>query len=128
MLASFSPILLLWYIFPIIVFLASDYIVTTFKLKQRFNLKTPDITIPFLIVGMHEISKSISTFSILPYFLLTILLLGISVVVFQAYRYREIMYGRFFKMFWRLTFLLSFLVYFILIIAGMHSDRHPRAQ
>lgn len=119
MLASFSPILLLWYIFPIIVFLASDYIVTTFKLKQRFNLKTPDITIPFLIVGMHEISKSISTFSILPYFLLTILLLGISVVVFQAYRYREIMYGRFFKVFWRLTFLLSFLVYFILIIVSV---------
>lgn len=119
MLASFSPILLLWYIFPIIVFLGSDYIVTTFKLKQRFNLKTPDITVPFLIVGMHEISKSISTFSILPYFLLTILLLGISVVVFQAYRYREIMYGRFFKMFWRLTFLLSILVYFILIIASV---------
>lgn len=119
MLASFLPVLLLWYIFPIIVFLASDYIVTTFKLKQRFNLKTPDITIPFLIVGMHEISKSISSFSILPYFLLTILLLGISVVVFQAYRYREIMYGRFFKMFWRLTFLLSVLVYFILIIASI---------
>ena len=119
MLASFSPILLLWYIFPIIVFLGSDYIVTTFKLKQRFNLKTPDITVPFLIVGMHEISKSISSFSILPYFLLTILLLGISVVVFQAYRYREIMYGRFFKMFWRLTFLLSELVYFILIIASI---------
>lgn len=119
MLASFSPILLLWYIFPIIVFLASDYIVTTFKLKQRFNLKTPDITVPFLIVGMHEISKSISTFSILPYFLLSILLLGISVVVFQAYRYREIMYVRFFKMFWRLTFLLSVLVYFILIIASI---------
>ncbi|MGM0167317.1 hypothetical protein IGI39_002298 [Enterococcus sp. AZ135] len=117
--ASFSPILLLWYIFPIIVFLASDYIITTFKLKQRFNLKTPDITVPFLIVGMHEISKSISSFSILPYFLLTILLLGISVVVFQAYRYREIMYGRFFKMFWRLTFLLSVLVYFILIIASV---------
>ena len=119
MLASFSPILLLWYIFPIIVFLASDYIVTTFKLKQRFNLTTPDITVPFLIVGMHEISKSISTFSILPYFLLSILLLGISVVVFQAYRYREIMNGRFFKMFWRLTFLLSVLVYFILIIASI---------
>ena len=119
MLASFSPILLLWYIFPIIVFLASDYIVTTFKLKQRFNLKTPDITVPFLIVGMHEISKSISTFSILPYFLLSILLLGISVVVFQAYRYREIMYGRFFKMFLCLTFLLSVLVYFILIIASI---------
>ncbi|EOH79000.1 Protein of unknown function [Enterococcus malodoratus] len=117
--ASFSPVLLLWYIFPIIVFLASDYIVTTFKLKQRFNLKTPDITVPFLIVGMHEISKSISSFSILPYFLLTILLLGISVVVFQAYRYREIMYGRFFKMFWRLTFLLSVLVYFILIITSV---------
>ncbi|REC32139.1 hypothetical protein CF160_06650 [Enterococcus pseudoavium] len=119
MLASFSPILLLWYIFPIIVFLGSDYLVTTFKLKQRFNLKTPDITVPFLVVGMHEISKSISSFSILPYFLLTILLLGIGVVVFQAYRYREIMYGRFFKMFWRLTFLLSILIYFVLIIASI---------
>lgn len=119
MLASFSPILLLWYIFPIIVFLGSDYLVTTFKLKQRFNLKTPDITVPFLVVGMHEISKSISSFSILPYFFLTILLLGIGVVVFQAYRYREIMYGRFFKMFWRLTFLLSILIYFVLIIASI---------
>ncbi|GAA2899762.1 DUF3397 domain-containing protein [Enterococcus pseudoavium] len=119
MLASFSPILLLWYIFPIIVFLGSDYLVTTFKLKQRFNLKTPDITVPFLVVGMHEISKSISSFSILPYFLLTILLLGIGVVVFQAYRYREIMYGRFFKMFWRLTFLLTILIYFVLIIASI---------
>ncbi|MDT2758385.1 DUF3397 domain-containing protein [Enterococcus xiangfangensis] len=114
-------VLLLWYIFPIIVFLASDYIVTIFKLKQRFNLKTPDITVPFLIVGMHEISKSISSFSILPYFLLTILLLGIGVVVFQTYRYREIMYGRFFKMFWRLTFLLSVLVYFALIVASIIS-------
>ncbi|MDT2827588.1 MAG: DUF3397 domain-containing protein [Enterococcus viikkiensis] len=119
MLAAFSPVILLWYIFPLIVFLASDYIVTTFKLKQRFNLRTPDITVPFLIVGMHEISKSISTFSILPYFLLTILLLGISVVVFQAYRYREIMYGRFFKMFWRLTFLLSVLMYLILILVSI---------
>lgn len=117
--ATFSPILILWYIFPVIVFFASDYIVNLFKLKQRFNIKTPDITVPFLIVGMHEISKSFSTFSILPYFLLTILLLGIGVVVFQAYRYREIMYGRFFKMFWRLTFLLSILVYFILIIASV---------
>ena len=105
--ATFSPILILWYIFPVIVFFASDYIVNLFKLKQRFNIKIPDITVPFLIVGMHEISKSFSTFSILPYFLLTILLLGIGVVVFQAYRYREIMYGRFFKMFWRMTFLLS---------------------
>lgn len=117
--AAFSPVILLWYIFPLIVFLASDYIVTTFKLKQRFNLRTPDITVPFLIVGMHEISKSISTFSFLPYFLLTILLLGISVVVFQAYRYREIMYGRFFKMFWRLTFLLSVLMYLILILVSI---------
>ncbi len=117
--AAFSPVILLWYIFPLIVFLASDYIVTTFKLKQRFNLRTPDITVPFLIVGMHEISKSISTFSILPYFLLTILLLGISVVVFQAYRYREIMYGRFFKMFWRLTFLLSVVMYLILILVSI---------
>lgn len=117
--AAFSPVILLWYIFPLIVFLASDYIVTTFKLKQRFNLRTPDITVPFLIVGMHEISKSISTFSILPYFLLTILLLGISVVAFQAYRYREIMYGRFFKMFWRLTFLLSVLMYLILILVSI---------
>ncbi|GCF93974.1 lipoprotein [Enterococcus florum] len=118
MLGSFSLVLLLWYIFPVIVFLASDYIVNTFKLKQKFNIKVPDISVPFLIVGMHEISKYISTFSILPYFLLTIFFLGIGIVAFQAYRFREIMYGRFFKMFWRSTFLMSILLYFILIIVS----------
>lgn len=104
--------------FPVIILLGSDYIVSALKLKQRFNIKVPDISVPFLFVGMHEISKHISTFSILPYFLLTILLLGIAVVLFQAYRYREIVYGRFFKMFWRMTFLLSVVMYFILIIAS----------
>lgn len=117
-LGTFSPILLLWYVFPVIILLGSDYIVSVLKLKQRFNIKVPDISVPFLFVGMHEISKHISTFSILPYFLLTILLLGIAVVLFQAYRYREIVYGRFFKMFWRMTFLLSVVMYFILIIAS----------
>ncbi|OJG37375.1 hypothetical protein RV00_GL000332 [Enterococcus devriesei] len=40
-------------------------------------------------------------------------------MVFQAYRYREIMYGRFFKMFWRLTFLLSVVMYLILILVSI---------
>ncbi|MBV7389809.1 DUF3397 domain-containing protein [Enterococcus sp. ALS3] len=118
---SFSPMLLLWYIFPVIVFFASNYLYTTLHLRDRFNIRIPDITVPFLIIGMHEISKLTYGLSILPYILLTILCIGIAVVIFQAIRYREILYRRFFKMFWRLAFLVSFLMYFVVIIASIVS-------
>jgi hypothetical protein len=118
---TFSPALIFWYIFPIILLIASKFIIRLFALNRKFKLKTPDLVVPFLFLGIHTVSLSLGMQSILPFFFLTILLLGIVVTIFQIVQFREIVYPRFFKMFWRLTFLLVMAVYFLLDIFSILS-------
>lgn len=118
---TFSPILLLWYIFPLIVLLVAQIIVKLLSLTKRFQLKAPDLAVPFLIYGIHELSVTTFTTSIFPYYLLSILSLGIGLALFHAYFYAEIKYGRFFKMYWRSVYLLSLLLHTILIIVNIIS-------
>ncbi|MFC0233387.1 DUF3397 domain-containing protein [Vagococcus entomophilus] len=104
-----------WYIFPILLLFASSYIVTTFSLDTRFKVKAVDIATPFLLVGIHELSKVAFKHSVLPYILLTILLLGIIIAIVHAYYYHELNYRRYFKMYARFVFLLTFILYVVLI-------------
>ncbi|MEI5994856.1 DUF3397 domain-containing protein [Candidatus Enterococcus mansonii] len=116
---SFSVIMLFWYVFPVIVLFACNFIISTFSLTERYKVKAPDISIPFLFIGLNELSKDSYGQSIVPYMIISVLLLGICVAVFQAYYYGEILYGRYFKMFWRLVFLLSFILYVVLILLNI---------
>ncbi|WP_375179194.1 DUF3397 domain-containing protein [Enterococcus rotai] len=116
---SFSVIMLFWYVFPIIVLFACNFIISTFSLTERFKVKAPDISIPFLFIGLNELSKDSYGQSIVPYMVISVLLLGICVAVFQAYYYGEILYGRYFKMFWRLVFLLSLILYGVLVLLNI---------
>ncbi|EOI05159.1 lipoprotein [Enterococcus moraviensis ATCC BAA-383] len=116
---SFSVIMLFWYVFPVIVLFACNFIISTFSLTERFKVKAPDISIPFLFIGLNELSKDSYGQSIVPYMVISVLLLGICVAVFQAYYYGEILYGRYFKMFWRLVFLLSLILYAVLILLNI---------
>ncbi|MBP2098346.1 hypothetical protein J2Z52_001158 [Enterococcus rivorum] len=116
---SFSAIMLFWYVFPIVVLFACNFIISTFSLTERYKVKSPDIAIPFLLLGLNELSKNTYEQSIVPYLIISILLLGIGVAVFQAYYYGEIIYGRYFKMFWRLVFLISMILYVVLILLNI---------
>ncbi|MBM7689509.1 hypothetical protein BCR24_12135 [Enterococcus ureilyticus] len=116
---SFSVIMLFWYVFPVIVLFACNFIISTFSLTERFKVKAPDISIPFLFIGLNELSKDSYGQSIVPYMIISVLLLGICVAVFQAYYYGEILYGRYFKMFWRLVFLLSLVLYAVLVLLNI---------
>ncbi|GGC98560.1 DUF3397 domain-containing protein [Enterococcus wangshanyuanii] len=116
---SFSVIMLFWYVFPVIVLFACNFIISTFSLTERYKVKAPDISIPFLFIGLNELSKDSYGQSIVPYMVISVLLLGICVAVFQAYYYGEILYGRYFKMFWRLVFLLSLILYALLILLNI---------
>ncbi|MBO0470772.1 DUF3397 domain-containing protein [Enterococcus sp. DIV0242_7C1] len=116
---SFSVIMLFWYVFPVIVLFACNFIISTFSLTERYKVKAPDISIPFLFIGLNELSKDSYGQSIVPYMIISVLLLGICVAVFQAYYYGEILYGRYFKMFWRLVFLLSLILYALLILLNI---------
>lgn len=114
-----SLLMFFWYFFPVIVLFASNYIITTLSLQKRFRLKAPDIATPFLFMGLHEISKDSYGMSILPYFFISILLLGCIVLAFHFVYYKDIQYGRFFKMFWRLVFLLTIILYVVLSVLNL---------
>lgn len=116
---SFSVIMLFWYIFPVIVLFACNFLISTFSLTERFKIKAPDISVPFLFIGLNELSKNTYGQSIVPYMIISVLLLGICVALFQAYYYGEILYGRYFKMFWRLIFLLSIILYGLIILLNI---------
>lgn len=116
---SFSIVMLFWYVFPVIVLFACNFVISTFSLTERFKIKAPDISIPFLFIGLNELSKNTYGQSIVPYMIISVLLLGICVALFQAYYYGEILYGRYFKMLWRLIFLLSISLYGLLIILNI---------
>lgn len=113
---SFSAMMLVWYVFPVVVLFACNYVISTFSLRERYKIKSPDISVPFLFLGIHELSKNSYGQSIFPYFIISILLLGIGIAVFHAYFYGDIIYSRYFKMFWRLVFLLTMVLYIVLVI------------
>lgn len=114
--SNFSPLYLFWYVFPVVVLFAGKLCVTAFSLQKRFRIKAVDLSVPFLLFGIHQLSNLSFQFSIFPYFLLTLFLLGIALAILHAYFFEEIDYRRFFKMYWRSVFLLALLLYILLII------------
>lgn len=116
---TFHPIMVLWYVFPVIVLLAASYLTSALSLQKKWQIKGADLAVPFLWLGLHQISVNSFSVSILPYFVIAVLFLGILLVIFQAYYYGEIAYKRYFKMLWRLIFLFTLLSYLLLIIVDI---------
>ncbi|EOT33966.1 DUF3397 domain-containing protein [Enterococcus durans] len=116
---TFTPIVLFWYIFPAIVLVGCNFLVKLFSLDRRFKIKAPDLAVPFLWGGMHALSRNMATFSFLPFFMISMLLMAICIAVFQAYYYDEIIYSRYLKMTWRLAFLLTIVFYGLLIVLNI---------
>ncbi len=50
---TFTPLILFWYIYPVIVLFGCQFLVKLFSLNRRFKIKAPDLAIPFLWGGMH---------------------------------------------------------------------------
>jgi hypothetical protein len=116
--STFSPMILFWYIFPVVVFFAARFLVSVFSLNTRFRIKAPDLAVPLLLYGVHKLSQATLVGSIIPYFFLSLFSLGIGLAFFQAYFYDEIKYGRYLKMYWRSVFLLTVLLYAVLIVVS----------
>ena len=113
---TFHPMMIFWYVFPVILLFATSFVVSALSLQKKWHIKGLDLAVPFLWLGLQQISTNTFAVSILPYFVISILFLGILLVVFQAYYYGEIAYKRYFKMFWRLVFLFTLMTYLLLVI------------
>lgn len=118
---KFSPLLLVWYIFPVVALVGTNYVVTAFSLQKKWGVKAPDLTVPFLFLGLHFLSVNTFDLSIVPYFLITAILVGIGVAIFQAYFYGEIAYRHYLKMFWRIVFLLTMVLYIAMVVINIFS-------
>ena len=44
---TFTPLILFWYIYPVIVLFGCQFLVKLFSLNRRFKIKAPDLAIPF---------------------------------------------------------------------------------
>lgn len=111
--------LVFWYLFPVISFFAAKVVTSVLSLKKRYAIKALDLTVPLIFYSIHQVSLLTFNESIFPYFLITICLLGIGLAFFQAYFYEEIIYKRYFKMFWRSVFLFSLLTHFIIVLLSL---------
>ncbi len=49
--SGFNPIVLFWYIFPVLVYFACRFIVSALSLNDRYHVKAPDLAVPFLMWG-----------------------------------------------------------------------------
>lgn len=118
---SFSLVLILWYVFPVILLVASNFIVRLFDLNERFGWKPVDVATPFLFIGLNYLSKDAYGTSVVPYVFITIFLFAIVLAGGHGYFYGEIQYSRFLKTLWRVVFLYTIILYGLFIILNILS-------
>ncbi|WP_083378591.1 DUF3397 domain-containing protein [Enterococcus timonensis] len=108
-----------WYIYPLVVLLATGFIVSRFLIFKKYSLKSVDLATILLVLGLHILSQDTYGQSFFPFWLIMTMLMGIAVAIFLGHYYGEIEYPRFFKLFWRLTFLMTIALYLVFIILNI---------
>ncbi|MCL2113196.1 MAG: DUF3397 domain-containing protein [Streptococcaceae bacterium] len=105
-------------LYPLIVFIALVFIFKFFKLRHITNrkLKIPDVFTIFLILGMQIFSKNATSISVLPYYLLIISGLALVLLLLDLFYYKHFTYRRFLKLWWRITFFITFIIYIGVIV------------
>lgn len=110
------------YVFAAIYFflvpVVAQFFVRFFDLK-RFSIKFPDLSLPFLAIASLWISDQYFTHSFLPQYLLMVCLLAIATCLFilrKAGNIRIFSYKRFFKIFWRMAYLLTAIFYIVTVV------------
>ncbi|WP_312095345.1 DUF3397 domain-containing protein [Niallia sp.] len=107
-------------VFPIftlfIVFVISKLITK----KHRFSIHLAlDISTIFFVLSVHFLIQSIWNTSLLIYIIIFILLIGMIFVIIHWKIKEEMDYKKIFKGIWRVTFMLFFTFYIVLVIYGL---------
>lgn len=115
----FESILFLKIIAILFVFLTlaiSIIIVKVFNLK-KYSRNFADIAFPLYAFEFYLISDKMYYNSLLPYLILALSILALSISLFFLLIRKSFSYKRFFKIFWRSGFILTFFMYLALVIA-----------
>lgn len=117
-------------LYPLIVFIALVFIFKFFRLRHLTNrkLKIPGVFTLFLILGMQIFSKNVTSISIIPYYLLIISGLALILLLLDLFYYKQFAYRRFLKLWWRLTFFITLIIYLILVVLEGYASCLPALQ
>lgn len=86
-----------------------------FKLKKK-GINFADLAFPFLIFEYYLITAKVFTHNYLPVLGIVLSILAIILVFFFLIKKRSFYYPKFIKFFWRAGFLVTFLIYIIMIV------------
>ncbi|HEO8420722.1 DUF3397 domain-containing protein [Niallia sp. FSL W8-0635] len=107
-------------IFPIITLFIVFVISKLITKKHRFSIHLAlDISTFFFILSVHFLIQSIWNTSLFIYIIIFILLIGMIFVIIHWKLKEEMEYKKIFKGIWRITFLLFFTLYVVLLIYGL---------
>ncbi|MGU7973085.1 DUF3397 domain-containing protein [Streptococcus suis] len=104
------------FLFIFLTLAISIIAVKFFRLQNR-GWNFADIAFPLYALEFYLISDRIYYSSLLPHLLLALSFLSMGLCAFFLFRKKEFSYKRFFKVFWRASFILTFLMYLALVIA-----------
>lgn len=85
--------------------------------KKGWNFA--DIAFPLYAFQFYIVSDKAYYNSLLPHLVLSLALLATGLALFFLFKKKEFSYKRFFKVFWRAGFILTFLMYLALVIATL---------
>ncbi len=105
-----------WSLFPILVLFAVKFLMSTSSKLQQLRLKSIDIVTFFMAFGLHELSSLTFNRSIFPFWLIMAMLLAIGSGIYFVYYKKDFELNKVLKIFWRLTFLVTTVLYIVFVI------------
>ncbi|WEV45015.1 DUF3397 domain-containing protein [Streptococcaceae bacterium ESL0687] len=102
--------------YPLLIIFFLNYLFKFFKIRKFTGLRVPDIATLFIILGIYLFSLKLTTTSMLPYFLILMSGLGLVILLVDLFYVRKFDRNNFLKLFWRLSFLIAFIMYYMMAI------------
>ena len=103
-------------VYPIVTLIISILFVKLLKLNKR-GWNFADLAFPMFAFEFIILTDKLYYSSLLPHLLLALSLLLLILLTGTLYKKRELDYKRFFQVYWRAGFLLTFLMYIGLLVA-----------
>lgn len=101
------------FLLPFLILLLFKRPVNQHFRRRKKTIRIVDLVVPYFIVGTHIFSRAYSGYTWLPYLLLLIFSLGIFLTLFFVFKLNKLEYGHFFRVWWRIIFLCSILLFVI---------------
>ncbi|MDO5078126.1 MAG: DUF3397 domain-containing protein, partial [Streptococcus minor] len=103
-------------LFIILNFTISIILVKLLRLQKK-GWNFADIAFPLFVFEFYLITDKAYYHSLLPHLFLALSILTIAIACIFLWKRKDFTYSRFFKLFWRAGFLLTFLIYLAMTIS-----------